>query len=289
MTSTEIKLQSPAKINWNLRILGSRDDGFHELESLVTPVSLFDDLVITLRPNNGEINLSCDLPEVPSDQTNLIWRAAELLARHGAVSYGVHCQLKKRIPLGGGLGGGSSNAATMLKGLNELWGLNWPVEKLLPLAAELGSDVPFFLNDGPAVMRGRGEQIEPVEPPWEGWVLLVLPGVNISTRQVYQTFSRGKSRDYGSIISKDNFNAVEWMATTFNMLEPPARQVCPSLTRWMEEAARLAGRQVRLSGSGSTFFTAFDHEEETRETAAAIREAMGLKTMVVHTGTEHRD
>ncbi len=263
--------------------MGRRKDGFHDLESLVTAISLYDELVFSARENN-RITVSCDNCEIPAERANLVWRAADLLARRSGTSRGIHCQLKKRIPVGGGLGGGSSNAATALKGLNQLWDLNWPVEKLLPLAAELGSDVPFFLGTGPAVIRGRGEQVAPVQPPWEGWLLLIIPGVNISTREVYKAWKPEVEQAVcGSAVPQGRFTAAEWMQKTFNMLESAAQRVCPKLSAWMDHAARLADRVVRLSGSGSTFFTAFDHEQEARNTAAKIGESMRMKTVIVHT------
>src|SRR5690606_25007264 len=154
VTQSSQVVRSPAKLNWTLRVLGPRPDGFHELESLVSAVSLHDELSFSSRPEGAGI--TCDDPSVPTGSDNLITRAATALAQASGVSHGFTCRLTKRIPLGGGLGGGSSNAAATLRALNGFWGLNWPVERLMPVAASVGSDVAFFLHGGTAMMRGRG-------------------------------------------------------------------------------------------------------------------------------------
>lgn len=144
--STEhMRLSTPAKINWNLRVLERRADGFHEIESLFSAVSLVDELAFEIR-SDTRITLHCTGLEVASDNSNLVMQAARLMAERSCCTRGVSCQLTKVIPVGGGLGGGSSDAAATLLALNKLWGLDWPRENLLDLAAELGSDVSFFLT-----------------------------------------------------------------------------------------------------------------------------------------------
>lgn len=314
-----IAVRAPAKINWTLRILGKRPDGFHELESLVSPVSLFDELLFSPREEPG-VALACDAPDVPVDDRNLIVRAGRLLAHAAEIRQGAHCRLTKRIPVGGGLGGGSSNAASTLLALNRLWKLDWPIDRLAGLAAELGSDVPLFLCGGPAIMRGRGERIEPANLPWQGWVVLVCPRVPVSTAEVYKAWrpadvagrqvhdarewdaqggaascpsetadSPADARSASGAPESLELNclmaapsdAVEWMERTFNMLERPAMEVCPVLNDLMNQLTPLAGRPVRVSGSGSTLFTAFDEVSEARHFAEAVSCRIGLGAILV--------
>ena len=171
-------VRSPAKINWTLRVVGRRRDGYHEIESLVSAVSLYDELAFSPRTDSRFVLISDD-PAVPTDERNLICRAAAIAAREAAEPTGLDCRLTKRIPIGGGLGGGSSNGAATLLALNRLWSLNWPTERLLTEAGRLGSDVPFFILGGTAVIAGRGEQVRPARLPWRGWIVLLMPGFSV--------------------------------------------------------------------------------------------------------------
>lgn len=275
-----VRRSAPAKINWSLRVLGRRPDGFHEIESLVSTVSLDDELIFQARPD-GRLTLQCTGLDVP-DASNLVFRAARLLAERSGCARGVSCGVVKHIPAGGGLGGGSSDAAATLMALNELWGLNWPRRRLLGLATELGSDVSFFITGGSAIIRGRGECVQPVDLPWRGWVVLMLPGRGISTAEVYQAWRAASCPvEAGPVLPATAHGAVEWMCQTFNMLEPAAMKVCPVLRERMARAERLAARPVRLSGSGSTFFTAFDDREEADGFARRVSGLLEVTTRVV--------
>lgn len=281
MCSIDLKVQSAAKINWNLRILGRRADGFHELESLVGTVSFYDELNFRERAG-GVIEVTADRPDLPKDRDNLVGQAIRLMMdERGDADRGLSCVIHKQIPVGGGLGGGSSNAAATIRTCNHLWGLNRSNEQLQAIAAKLGSDVPFFLFGGTAVMRGRGERIEPVALPWSGWVLLLLPDLFISTADVYRAWKESGQASSGQAILPHADNAVDWMRQTFNMLEAPAMTVCPPLEAMMNETEGLIGRPVRLSGSGSTFYSAYDDEEEAKSNAALVLRRLGIRTRVV--------
>lgn len=184
----DLCVRAPAKINLHLEVLGLRPDGFHELAMVMQSIDLTDRL--WLRPSaDGQISLRCDQPELPTDGTNLIVRAAELLrARSGLVELGAELVLEKRIPIGAGLAGGSSNGAAALVGLNALWGLGFRAEALHAMAAELGSDMPFCLDGGTQFCFGRGERLEPLEleAPLKLALLLVKhPQVSVSTPWAY--------------------------------------------------------------------------------------------------------
>jgi len=279
-----LTVRSPAKINWTLRIIRRREDGFHEIESLVSAVTLYDDL--TFSPvKDSAFSLTCDTPDVPVDERNLIWQAASLLADEAPGAGGVTCRLTKRIPVGGGLGGGSSNAAAALKVLNRLWSLDWPTERLQSLASRLGSDVPFFLYGGSAVIRGRGERVEVVKLGWRGWIVLLLPGFSVPTGSVYDAWRPveppGDWAPVGMEPGGADRLAVERMERAYNTLEGAAMRVAPALRELVDRSAVLAARPVRVSGSGSTLFTAFDTQSEAWRFAELASEELQLSTCVV--------
>lgn len=184
----ELTVWAPAKINLHLEVLGQRPDGFHELAMVMQSIDLLDGL--ELAPTaDARIHLSCDRPELPVDGSNLIVRSAELLrVRCGLPELGARIHLRKRIPIGAGLAGGSSDGAAALVGLNALWGLGFSAAELAVMAAELGSDMPFCLDGGTQLCFGRGERLEPVaEPPAEGMAVLLLkhPEASVSTPWAY--------------------------------------------------------------------------------------------------------
>jgi 4-diphosphocytidyl-2-C-methyl-D-erythritol kinase len=179
---------SPAKINLYLRIVGKRPDGYHELETVMLPLDFGDN--ITLQPRKSGLALACDNPNLPTDDSNLALRAAKRLVERCGGQRGAKIALAKRTPLAAGLGGGSSNAAAVLRGLRQLWGLRADDAVLHELAAGMGSDVNFFLGDGAALCRGRGEKIEPVPCRLSAAVLLVNPGFGISTKWAYENWAK---------------------------------------------------------------------------------------------------
>ena len=286
MTSTALSVRSPAKINWSLRVVGRRADGFHEIESLVSAVTLYDELAFT-GVADSVIELVCDGSDLPTDERNLVVQAATLLAGATGCQRGMSCRSRKRIPVGGGLGGGSSNAASTLEALYRLWEVELSADRQAALAARLGSDVSFFLHGGSAVMSGRGEIIRPVRLAWRGWIVLLMPAVSISTAAVYAAWEPGESPPASAtdrlVAGKAGVaaNAVAWMEGTFNMLEGPVMKVCPAMQEFIGIAAALAGRPIRVSGSGSTLFVAFDTRAEAERFALSAGEALGIRTEVV--------
>ncbi len=174
--------QSPCKVNLVLNVLARRADGFHELETLLQPLPLYDRL--TFERAEVGIQLTCNIPNLPTDSQNLVWRAAAMFLEAAGIRAGLRIDLQKEIPLAAGLGGGSGNAAATLLGLNEMFDCPLSAERLNQIAASLGSDVPFFLQNNPALATGRGEKIQPLEPfaalPGAA-LLLVHPGFGVST------------------------------------------------------------------------------------------------------------
>lgn len=246
---------APAKINLWLRVLGKRPDGYHQVETVLQTISFADTLTLTAEA--GGIALTCSDPRLPCNEHNLAYRAAALLARE-APGRGVHIHLEKRIPWRAGLGGGSSDAAAVLRGLNQLWGLNWPWQQLLPLAQALGADVPFFLQGGTGIGRGRGDELEmlPVRPDLA--LVLIQPPFGLSTPKVYSDWQpldarppAGDLSDLALALQQSDTQALGHLL--HNDLEEPAFRLAPELATVRQKLSQ-AGFPCLLSGSGACLF-----------------------------------
>ena len=265
-----------AKINLTLDVLARRDDGYHELRSLVIGIDLRDSIrcSVTTEP---ELVLQCSDPSL-SGTSNLAARAVGELARHCGRDPALRIELQKRIPVGGGLGGGSSDAATTLRICNHLWGAGLGRTDLSRIGARLGSDVPLFFSLPSAVMTGRGEHVEPVPLIWSGWVLLALAGPVVPTVEVYQAWR--KSDTAGLPEGRDSAacqasTAEELNALLTNHLEPAVFRVSPTVARVYDQLQRSAPGPWRVSGAGSALFRLFD-EKETAINLARVIEHLGI-------------
>lgn len=237
---SELTVRAPAKINWSLRILGKRRDGFHDLETVFQTISLADEL--TFR-EAGRLTLDCDDPSIPTDQANLVIRAAKLL---GAPPVAI--ELRKRIPAGGGLGGGSSNAAATLVALDRIFSLRRG--DLAELALSLGSDVPFFLLGGTAYATGRGEVLTPMAARAGIPLLLVLPEERVMTREAFARVRRfSPALGIGAYTGFDNFS---------NDFEAPVFELLPQLAAFKVRLREAGAFWAGMSGSGSTVAGAFE-------------------------------
>jgi 4-diphosphocytidyl-2-C-methyl-D-erythritol kinase len=253
---------SPCKVNLLLNILGRRPDGFHELETVLHPIRVFDRLTFA-RAGQG-IKLSCTAPGLPTDARNLVYRAASMFLETARIKDGVRMALEKNIPLAAGLGGGSGNAATTLLGLNELFGEPLTPEQLQIIAASLGSDVPFFLQSQPALATGRGERIQPLAsfPALRGAAfVLIHPGFGIATAWAYQQLARfplalngrpGWAQRLISLLQSADLAAAG--AEFYNSLEAPALEKYPLLALFQEFLRANGAAATLMSGSGSTTF-----------------------------------
>jgi 4-diphosphocytidyl-2-C-methyl-D-erythritol kinase len=289
-----MEIHAPGKINLFLRIGERRADGYHPMWSWMCTVGLFDKLTFTVTPRPG-FDLTSDSDQLPLSSDNLVARAAEALkrvAKHrcDATTDGLAVNLIKRIPIGAGLGGGSSDAASTLLALNQLWNLGLNLRQLMEVAAELGSDVPFFLEGGGAFCSGRGDIVVSAPLPRASCCVLFLPGYSLSTRDVYARFDEIECRQR-STEGVDPQQAPAWatlsapqlMEHLFNDLEEPAFAIRPGLRDLKEDLQRKLDRVVRMSGSGSTLFTLADTIDEGQ--ILASRAALdGLRTMAVKVG-----
>ncbi len=257
-----IEKQSHCKINLLLNILCKRPDGFHELETVMQPVGIFDRLTFE-RAAQG-IALTCSNPELPADSRNLVYRAAQGFLQAAKIKEGVKIHLEKRIPMAAGLGGGSGNAATALLGLNELFGKPLAADQLGVITESLGSDVPFFLQDKPALAIGRGEKIQRLEPfpaMREAMILLVHPGFGIATAWAYQQLAHfpaalngraGRAQKLVSLLQGSDLAAAG--KEFYNSLEAPALHKYPLLAMFQEFFRENGAAATLMSGSGSTTF-----------------------------------
>jgi 4-diphosphocytidyl-2-C-methyl-D-erythritol kinase len=262
-----LRLQAPAKVNLFLRVLGRRADGFHELVTVLQTVDLCDELELRLRPRRpglppGEPDVTLQLlaapPDVPAGPDNLAVRAAAAVLREAGAAgdVGLDVALAKRIPAGGGLAGGSSDAAAVLRGSNQLLGRPLPGTTLARLAAALGSDVSFFLVGGTALCTGRGEVVEPIEPPAPFDVTLLMPAFGTSTAAVYAAWSRravsqpatAPPDTTGLRAALADADAATLQRLFVNDLQDAARAVEPRLAQLLDTT------HLNLSGSGSTLF-----------------------------------
>jgi len=272
---SSLTLRSPAKLNLFLKILHKRPDGYHNLRTLFERIDLCDELRFTSR-KDGRIRIICDHPHVPTGPKNLIFRAALLLKRDFDVQEGVEIRLKKRIPVAAGLGGGSSNAATTIFGLNKLWKLSLSRDLLLRYGRVLGSDVPFFLYPWSwGVGTGRGDRIRSVNIAAKLWHILVVPGVKMYSREVFTALNLQltKRNDNDTILirslkKKDIPNVKSLL---FNHLETPILRIRPSLEKVRGRLRRLGVEGVAFSGSGPSVFGIVDSRQEAQRLKKILR------------------
>jgi 4-diphosphocytidyl-2-C-methyl-D-erythritol kinase len=260
---------APAKVNLSLRVLRRRPDGFHEIETLMAPLSLADEL--TIEPGGEGIAFSCDDPSLPGDETNLVHRAAALFYERAKRPASVRIALKKNVPHGAGLGGGSSDAAATLLALNELYGIGFSPETLAEIAAELGSDIPFFVFRSAAICRGRGEQVEPVALGEKVPLLLLKPPFAISTPWAYSHWLDAKK-----IPGTDEPAEVFPWGELVNDLEAPVFEkyiFLGHLKKWLRAQPESAG--ALMSGSGSTMFAVLRAGNGAEALASRARREFG--------------
>lgn len=263
-------MRVPAKINLWLEVIRKRSDGYHELASLMLPIDVCDRVELELRDGEG-ITLECDHPHVPKDSRNLAWLAAELLLEAAGISRGVQIRIGKRIPVGAGLGGGSSNAGAVLVGLNQLLGEPLSMGQLGTLAVRLGADVPFFLRQRPALAKGVGEVLQTVQGVPAYPLVLIKPSLMVSTRWVYQSLklTRGESR-----IKVSNLMARPWKPQEVmeNDLETVTLNEYPLLAQMKEWLLAQGALGALMSGSGPTVFGVFPDRSHAQSIGVLARE-----------------
>jgi 4-diphosphocytidyl-2-C-methyl-D-erythritol kinase len=275
MTDPTLELLSPAKVNLFLSVTGRRPDGYHELATLMACIDIYDHIVLTF--TGRDIRLTCDAPGIPEDESNLAFRAA-LLFRNAYREYrghapfaGLAIQLYKTIPAGAGLGGGSGNAATVLKALNKQAKDPLPSEQLSALALELGADVPFFMVGQPAVATGIGERLAswPDLPSYS--LVIVFPGGGLATGEIYRSLNlrltNCEKKLKGFHLKHGIFDAAVHLC---NDLESVAIQRCPDIALIKKELNRLGALGALMSGSGSSVFGLFASADKARKASQRL-------------------
>jgi 4-diphosphocytidyl-2-C-methyl-D-erythritol kinase len=281
MTAAETHWPAPAKLNLFLHVTGRRADGYHELQTLFQLIDLCDTVAISVR-EDGQIERPVGPPEVPCE-ADLTVRAARVLKSATGTRLGASLQVRKRIPQGGGLGGGSSDAATTLLALNEVWNCGLSLSELASLSMPLGADVPVFVQGSSAWAEGVGERLTPVTLPRK-WYVVIYPGVAVSTREVFQ--SPELTRNSPLITIRAFFESGGR-----NDCEPVVRSRAPQVAEALEWLARFA--PARLTGTGSCVFSACGSASDAERVAARVPDrwmsfvARGLNTSPVHERLKH--
>jgi 4-diphosphocytidyl-2-C-methyl-D-erythritol kinase len=281
---TEVRVLSPAKINLFLKILGERSDGYHEIQTLMQLVDLADEILLREAEAGIELRVAGLATGVPESEENLVWRAARLVLQQMGRGGGVSISLYKRIPVGGGLGGGSSNAAATLWGMRALLGLSIPMSQLRDWALLLGSDVPFFLTSGCALAEGRGEVLREVRLA-RRWAVIIFPGFGISTKWAYsqKKFKLTKGGRKDKNIPLPTVLSGEGIRQPYtNDLEEVVREKYPLINDLKAALLDSGAKMALMSGSGSSVYGIFDDRERAKEAASHWR---GRQGYLVHEGT----
>jgi len=286
--ATPVTVHAPAKVNLILRILDRRPDGYHNLWSIMHTVALEDAVTMRASSQRG-IRLACNVGGLSVDHTNLVWRAASAVLDRAQLSVGVDIELDKRVPMGAGLGGGSSDAAATILGLNQSLQLGWSREKMAEVGQALGSDVAFFLFAPSAIVSGRGESVRPVTIEGGRWIVLVKPTFEIETKWAYQELAatraavRQLSADHGELDRRDRLTWGQVAASVENDFEIPVFTKHPQLGEIKRFLLKRGAQFALLSGSGATVFGLFEEESTARRAGAELAQDAELNLFVVPT------
>jgi 4-diphosphocytidyl-2-C-methyl-D-erythritol kinase len=286
MLPVSVKIRAPAKINLGLHVVGRRADGYHLLDTIMVPVSLYDEIHLKKmgqgRSSSSTLTVTCDNPALPRDEGNIVFRAADLIIKEKSIRAPVAIHIKKRIPIGAGLGGGSSDAAATLMAMNSLFRLNYSPRRLKKRAYRLGADVPFFIDRRPARARGIGERLTPINSlAWE-WAVIVYPGFPIATSWVYRNFEPKltKAMANTSIISplRKSFDQQRLLV---NDLESVTVARYPRIRFLKERLIAEGAAGALMSGSGSAVFGLFDSRGNAARALSRLQKEDGVETFLV--------
>jgi len=273
-----LHLESPAKVNLRLEILKKREDGYHELRTILQKINLHDLLHFSLKKERG-ISIDTDHPSLPVGKSNLVYQAVQSMLKKSDYKGGVLVKIEKRIPLGAGLGGGSSNAATALKAMNQLLKIGLPKKELMSMGLEIGADIPFFFFEGAAIASGIGERLKKIELP-EVWYVLIYPNFEVSTRWAYRKFVLTKRQfDF-------NFNELpktpnEISHLLWNDLEGVVSKEYPQIGLMKEILCSAGAKGALMTGSGPTVFGVFSEEGGASEAYTKVKKMVRNKGWIV--------
>jgi 4-diphosphocytidyl-2-C-methyl-D-erythritol kinase len=263
-----LHLESPAKVNLRLEILKKREDGYHELRTILQKINLHDLLHFSLKKERG-MSIKTNHPNLPVGKRNLVYQAVQSILKKSVYKGGVLIEIEKRIPLGAGLGGGSSNAATTLKAMNQLLKINLPKKELMAMGLEIGADVPFFFLEGAAIASGIGERLKKIELPGL-WFVLIYPNFEVSTRWAYQNFILTKRRFHfnlhGLLRTPKEISNLLW-----NDLEEVVSRECPQIGVMKKMLYSAGALGALMTGSGPTVFGVFSEEGGASEAYKKVK------------------
>lgn len=271
---TSTSLRAYAKINLGLQIVRKREDGYHDIETIFHRVNLFD-VVEVERSDTGNISIQTTHPEIPVDKNNLCYKAADLFYSEIGQRHGLHITIDKNIPVGAGLGGGSSNAAAVLHACNILFGYPLSEQALSKIALQIGSDVPYFLQNGSAYATGRGEILEYFDLELPYWIVLVYPRIHIDTKWAYQSFTPNhtlKNINLKSLVRENILQPRIWTNALRNDFEPVVFREQPVIMRIKETLIKSGADFALMSGSGSSVFGLYQDGTYAKEIAESLSE-----------------
>jgi len=283
-----VKIRAPAKINLNLRVVGRRRDGYHRLDTILLPVSLYDEIEIRrLRSPRADkktkIEVACAHPSVPSGERNIVYRAAELILRQAGKAEHIHIRVRKRIPVGAGLGGGSSDAAATLIGLNRMLKLGLSQTKLEKLGLSLGADVPFFIRARPARARGIGERLTPLRKVPRLWLVIVYPGFPVSTAWAFKKLALTLTKFSTNTSISSSLKRFDRLPDLLvNDLERVTLRRYPKIRALKEQLLHHGATGGLMSGSGSSVFGIFNSRRAALRALRRLRLEEGCRAFLVH-------
>jgi len=285
--SDRVFVRCPAKLNLFLEVHGRRPDGYHEIETVMQAVTLYDDIELSARAD-GQLVLECSDPGLPAAGGNLAWMAADAIRRAVGLPAGVSISLQKRIPQGAGLGGGSSDAAGVLAGVDALFDLGLGRERLCELAAELGSDVPYFLLGGTAICRGRGEDVSPVPAARPADYVICCPAEGLSTATVYENVGKialtSEKRSASLVLeSLAGGDVASVQPCLFNRLGEAACSLASEVARARDVLTHAASVPALVTGSGSAVYVLLESAVRAEAVAGRVREQGVGQVFVVQT------
>ena len=286
-----IRVFAPAKINLVLRILDRRTDGYHNLWSLMQTVQVEDEITLALTGAHSGVTLRCDEPSLKTDDSNLVSRAAVAVMAQSGRTGGLDITLAKRIPMGAGLGGGSSDAAATIIGLNQLFNLGWSAEQMAHIGQTLGSDVSFFFFAPSATVAGRGEQVAPIRIKGTRWVVLVNPGFPVETKWAYQQLTANRagvvplSQSHAMLEHASELGWEQVLEAAENDFEGPVFKAYPLLQEIKHRLMALEADVALLSGSGATVFGVFRDEAKARQAQVLFMNEPRFKVFVAQTSS----
>lgn len=268
-----LTMTARAKINLSLNVLGQRADGYHTIESVMQPLAFGDTVSVTLN-RTGHINLTTDAQALPTDERNIAYRAAQLMLERAEPGVGVVIHIKKRIPIAAGLAGGSTNAAAVLCLMNRLLELQMSTEALASLGLMLGADVPFCLYERPMLAEGIGEKLTPVHGLADCYVVLVNPGVSVSTAAIYKEMDSApptaQSQTQKLLTALASHSMASATQEMINMMQPVAIRHCPAIQTLLDELRAAGAQHAMMSGSGATCFGVFEKKPKKEELVARL-------------------